>query len=261
MTKSLVQLESESAEFSAAKTNAATEIKRLQDHRKRLLLTSPIDEILALDAEIRRQEIASEIAQAKADALRGGIYWGREEAKRYAGVDMPSAAELERLLSIVTDAVDMPRLDNPSREILAEFRRAFYSVGRLGRLPEPSADRYFVSSLDDAHEVLRAQRLQGVEGDAMLAAALAWGDVTWRAPDRAIGQLQEIALAKLNQGAPARAVWRDILSARADVLAPLPPRGQRASSSTYPHRGVAVYREGPDGAMTKVDPNTNSWAH
>ena len=87
MTKSLTQLESESAEFRAAKTNAATEVTRLQDHRKRLLLTASVDEILKIDGEIRRQEIDSEIAQAKADALRERIYWARENAKRYAGVD------------------------------------------------------------------------------------------------------------------------------------------------------------------------------
>lgn len=254
MTKSLTQLESESAEFRAAKTNAATEVTRLQDHRKRLLLTASVDEILKIDGEIRRQEIDGEIAQAKADALRSDIYWARENAKRYAGVIMPGDDELERLLAIVTEAVEMPRLDNPSREILDEFRRAFYSVGRLGRLPEPSADRYFVSSLDDANEILRAQRLQGIEGDTMLAAALAWGDVVWRAPDKAIGQGQEIGLARLHQGSPARPVWREILTDRADVLAPLPSRGMRSSAASYPTRPVKIYQQGADGQMHETAP-------
>jgi hypothetical protein len=250
MTKSLTELESESADFHAAKANAAAEIKRLQDRRERLLLTSTVDAIISLDGEIRRQQIAAEIALAKADDLRGPIHQARFVAQKYNGVDMPSAAELERLLSIVTDAVDMPRLDNPSREILDEFRRAFYSVGRLGRLPEPSADRYFMSTVDDANEILRAHRLQTIEGDAMLAAALAWGDVVWRAPDKAIGQLQEIGLARLNQGAPARPVWREILAGRADVLPPLPPRNMHASSSSYPEPRVRIrYGDGRE-----VDP-------
>jgi hypothetical protein len=250
MTKSLTQLESESADFRTAKANAVAEVKRLQDRRKKLLLTASVDEIIELDAEVRRQEIAGEIADAKSDALKEGLYWAREEAKRYAGVDMPSDAELERLLSIVTDAVDMPRLDNPTPEILGEFRRGFYAVGRLGRLPEPNADRYFVSSLDDANEILRAQRLRGIEGDVLLASALAWGDCVWRAVDRDIGQSQEIGLARLNQGAPARPVWREILAGRADVLPPLPPRNMHASSSSYPEPRMRIrYGDGRE-----VDP-------
>jgi hypothetical protein len=254
VTKSLAELESETAAFHTAKANAVAEIKRLQDRREPLLLTASIDEILKIDDEIRRQEIAGEIAQAKADALREDLYWARENAKRYAGVSMPSDDELERLLAIVTEDVDMPRLTNPSREILDEFRRAFYSVARLGRLPEPDAGRYFVSSLDDANETLRAQRLQGIEGDTMLAAAIAWGDVVWRAPDKAVGQWQEIGLARLNQGAPARPVWREILACRADVLAPLAPRGMRSSATSYPTRPVRILEQGADGQMHEAAP-------
>jgi hypothetical protein len=250
MTKSLPELESESADFHAAKANAHAEVGRLQDRRKKLLMSGDVDEILALDDEIRRQEITGEIAQAKADALRGEIYWARENAKRYSGVSMPSDDELERLLTIVTEAVDLPRLTNPSGDELDEFKRAFYACGRLGRLPEPDAGRYFVSSLDDVNEILRAQRLQSVEGDTLHAAAIAWGDVTWRSSDSALGQLQEIGLARLNQGAPARPGWREILACRADILPPLPPRNVRGSSSTYPVPRVRIrYGDGRE-----VDP-------
>ena len=221
-----------------------------------LLLTASVDEILKIDGEIRRQEIDGEIAQAKADALRSDIYWARENAKRYAGVIMPGDDELERLLAIVTPhrPLRCPASTTRHVQILDEFRRAFYSVGRLGRLPEPSADRYFVSSLDDANEILRAQRLQGIEGDTMLAAALAWGDVVWRAPDKAIGQGQEIGLARLHQGSPARPVWREILTDRADVLAPLPSRGMRSSAASYPTRPVKIYQQGADGQMHETAP-------
>jgi hypothetical protein len=259
MTKSLTELETESADFRAGKANAVAEVERLQDRRKTLLLTVSVDEILALDDEIRRQEIAGEIAQAKADALREDLHWARENAKRYSGVSMPSDDELERLLTIVTDAVDFPRLDSPSREILDEFRRAFYAVGRLGRRPEPSADRYFVATLDDANEVLRSHRLRGVECDTLLAGALAWGDITWRASDRAIGQLQEIGLARLDQGVPARAVWREILAGRADVLAPLPPRGMRSSAASYPTPPVRILEQGADGQMHETDSIAPLW--
>ena len=259
MTRSLTQLESESADFHAARANAHAEITRLQEHRKRLLLTASVDEILKIDAEIRRQEITSEIADAKAVEVRGELYWARENAKRYAGVDMPSDDELERLLTIVTDAVDMPRLDNPTPEILGEFRRAFFACGRLGRLPEPGADRYFVSSLDDANTILRSRHLSDINGDVLLAACLAWGDSRWRAPDKAMGQSLEVALAKPNTGTPARPVWREILARRADVLAPLPPRGMHASSSTYPTRPVRIYEEGNDGQMHETDPVAPLW--
>jgi hypothetical protein len=104
-------------------------------------LSGDIDEIEEIDTQIRRHCIESEIADAKALSLRGELYWARENAKRYAGVAMPSDAALERLLEIVTDAVDFPRLSNPSPNILDEFRRGFYAVGRLGRLSEPDAGR------------------------------------------------------------------------------------------------------------------------
>jgi hypothetical protein len=260
MTKSLPELESENANFRAAKADAHAEVERLQDRRKTLLLTASVDEILKIDDEIRRQEITGEKAQAKADALRSDLYWARENAKRYAGVSMPSDDELERLLAIVTDAVDFPRLDSPSREILDEFRRAFYAVGRLGRLAEPDAGRDFVSSLDDANMILRSRHLSDVNGDVLLAACLAWGDLRWRGSDKNLGQMLECALAKPNTGTPARPVWREILARRADVLPPLPPRGMR-SSAAYPTPNVKIYREGSDGQMRESEPLAPLWVN
>jgi hypothetical protein len=251
MSSSLAQLESESADFRAAKANAVAEIERLHDRRKRLLLAASVDEILSLDGEIRRQEIAGEIAQAKADALRGDLYWAREEVRKWAGVTMPTDSELAKLLDIVVAA-------HPGefRDDVKEFRRAFYAVGRLGRLPEPSNDRYFISTVDDANEILRAHRLKSVEGDMLLCAAIAWGDVLWRAPDKAMGSQLEISLAKLNSGSPAKAKWREILACKANLVAPLPPRSMHASSSTYPTPRVRIrYGDGRE-----VDASKNLWA-
>ena len=70
----------------------------------------------------------------------------------------------------------------------------FSAVGRLGRLPEPTLTATSFRVSTTANEILRAQRLQGINGDMLLAAAIAWGDVVWRAPDKAIGQGLELAL-------------------------------------------------------------------
>jgi hypothetical protein len=174
--KSLHELETEDAEFRNAKANATAEVERLRDRRKRLLVGGDIDEILALDDEIRRQEISGEVADARARELLGPIYFSREELKRWAGVNMPTDDELDQLLAIVIAAHPEEFRNAPK-----EFKRAFYAVGRLGRLNEPSTDRYFVSSIDDANEILREHRLQGIEGDMLLAAVIAWGDISWRA--------------------------------------------------------------------------------
>jgi hypothetical protein len=245
VTKSLAELESEDAEFRAAKANAEAEVARLRDCRKAVLLSGDIDKILSLDAEVRRQEITGEIANAKSAKLRGPIYFEREELKRWAGVIMPSDAELSRLLDIVLSAHP-----NECRNAPKEFKRAFYSVGRLGRLSEPSSDRYYASSLDDANEVLRAHRLEDINGDLLWAAALAWGDICWRGGDKALGQLSEIGLARIGQGVAAKPMWRKILSGEASLVTSLPPRNVRASSSTYSVPRVTIrYGDGRE-----VDP-------
>jgi hypothetical protein len=242
MSKTLQELESESAEFRAAELNADTEVARLVEHRKALLLTSSVDDIIEIDDEIRREKIAGEISQAKADDLAGDLYWARENARKYTGVAMPTDAQLTKLLAIVTEAVDFPGLEGePSPEVLDEFKRAFFAVGRLGRLAEPDAGRYFSSSVDDANLViLKSHRLSEIEGDVLLAAALAWGDVAWRKSDKSIGQLQEIALARPNQGSPAKPIWRDILTGKASVLPPMSPRGMRNPSSSYPEPRIRI---------------------
>jgi hypothetical protein len=247
MSKSLHELESENAEFLAAKANAGEEIARLGKHRQHMLLSESVDAIMALDTEIVRQQIASEIAAAKANALRGPLHYARIEAQRFLGVDMPNDAELERLYEIVVKNHPWLNLERPAtrrsdigdRPFMAEFRNALFVAALRGRLAEPSDDRYWASMVDDANATLRAHRLSGVEGDALLAACLAIGDVHWRRADPALGQLLEVGLARPNQGTPARPRWREILSGAA-LLPPLSPRRQHSSSSTYSIPRVSI---------------------
>jgi hypothetical protein len=246
----------------AALADAKAEIARLQEFRPTLLQTATVDEIIEIDDEIRRHTIAAEIAFARMKPLKFDLDMATRERAKWSGVDMPRDAELDRRLAIVTAAYpelslerEMGRFDISSRNHRAEFRAAFYAVGRLGRLAEPDAGRYFSSVVDDANSILRARRLGEVEGDALHAAALAWGDIAWRAADKAIGQSFEVSIARLNTGSPAVPRWRDILAGKANILAPLPPRGMHASSSTYPVPRVRItYRDGQE-----VDASKNLW--
>ncbi len=248
----------------AALGNAKAEIARLQEFRPTLLQAATVDEIIEIDDEIRRHTIAAEIAAARMKPLKFDLDLVQRERAKWIAVDMPSADELDRLLAIVTAAYpdlklarEQGRFEISLRDHRDEFRRAFFAVGRMGRIAEPDAGRYFSSVLDDANSILRAHRIKEVEGDALHAAALAWGDVMWRATDRAMGQSFEIGIARLNQGTPARPVWRDLLSGKANLVAPLPPRGMRASSSSYPTPRVRItYPDSQEGA----DASQNSWA-
>ncbi len=259
------QLFEDYEEQRAALANAKDEIRAMEQHRLTLLKTGTPEDVLALDAEIRLEGIKIEIANARMKPLKFDLDLVQRERAKWVGCAMPSDAELDRLLAIVTAAYpdlklarEQGRFDISSRDHRHEFRAAFYAVGRLGRVAEPDAGRYFSSVLDDANSILRAHRIKEVEGDALHAAALAWGDVVWRATDRAMGQSFEIGIARLNQGTPARPVWRDLLSGKANLVAPLPPRGQRASaSSSYPTPRVRItYPDSHEGA----DASQNSWA-
>jgi hypothetical protein len=257
MTKSLNQLESENADFLAAKADAERDIAELRDRRARTLLTGDVDAIEELDAQIRRHSIEVEVADARARELTGPIYVARAEAKRWVGVDMPDSDELAKLYTIVVSAYpdlslarEMKRTDFGSRDFMDEFRRAFFGVGRFGRLAEPSSERYYHSVVDDVNQLLEARRHKEVEGDAIMVACLAWGDVTHRRADRSLGQLTEVGLARIGQGVAAKPMWRKILSGEASLVPSLPPRNVRASSSTYPEPRVRIrYGDGRE-----VDP-------
>jgi hypothetical protein len=247
----------------SALVGAQDELKAMQKRRVTLLRTAGTPEdVLSLDDETRLESIKIEIASARMAPLKNELDMVRQEAAKWAGVDMPSVDELDKLLAIVTAARpdlnlarEQGRFDISERDHRAEFRRAFYAIGRMGRLNEPDGDRYFHAVVDDVNRVLNARRLGDVGGDAVMCALLAWGDVPHRPADAAaFGQLTEVAIAKINQGTPAVAKWRKILSGEANLVAPLPPRGMRASSSTYPSRPVRIYQEDADGVMRESPP-------
>jgi hypothetical protein len=256
-----------------ALANAKAEIARLQGFRPTLLQTATVDEIIEIDDEIRLQTIAAEIAAARMKPLKFDLDMATRERAKWVGVDMPTDDELDKLLSIVTAAYpdlklarEQGRFDIATRDHRDEFRRAFFAVGRMGRIAEPSPDRYFSAIVDDVNRVLNAHRHKAVEGDAAMCAILAWGDVAHRPADAAFGQLAEVALARINQGSPARpAAWRDLLSGKANLVAPLPPRGMHASSSTYPVPRVRITypdsQEGSDGRMHEFHPAPHMSRH
>jgi hypothetical protein len=257
MSLSLTELESAMASNRAAKADVEREIAKLRDHRQRTLLTGDVNAIEEIDKQIRRHEIEVEIAAARCASLNGDLYIARAERERWANVAatnfvMPDSDALARLIEIVREAEPDLRFDDD------EFRRAFWACGQMWRTDSLSRERYFVSFVDDGSDLLRMRRQSSISGASFLAAIIAHGDVFWQRADPDVGVVLSAALDK-NHGRPCSNRWRDLLANRASLLEPISPSGQRASS--YPHRGVTVYREGPDGAMTKVDPNTNSWAH
>jgi hypothetical protein len=242
---------------------AKSEAARLLALEPRLLKTETVDGMIKLYDAIRRENIAADIAAARMAPLKIELEMVQHERAKWSGVDMPDDDALDKLLTIVSAAYpelklarEQGRFDISVRAHRREFKAAFYACGRLGRLSEPSSDRYFHNIVDDVNRVLSARRIADVEGDAVHAALVAHGDVLWRAPDAALGQLMEVGLARIGQGTPAVAKWRDILSGKANLLAPLPPRNAHASSSSYPTPRVRIrYGDGRE-----VDPSKDSWA-
>jgi hypothetical protein len=231
----------------SALAGAQEEIKGMQKHRLTLLrMAGTPEDVLSLDDEIRLEGIKIEIASARLAPLKNELDMVRQQAAKWAGVDMPSADELDSLYKIVIAAHPGLNLERKTtrfeyeRNHQDEFKRAFFAVGRMGRLSEPSDDRYFHAVVDDVNRALSARRLGDVGGNAVLCAILAWGDVQHRAADAAFGQVTEVAIAKINQGTPARPMWRDILVGKSNLIAPLPPRNAHASSSSYPVPRVRI---------------------
>jgi hypothetical protein len=252
------QIETKMREERAAGDEAKREIAELQDRRQKLLLAGDVDAVEKLDRKVHRLEISVEIAEARIKSLNGDLYLARAERQRWANVAstgfvMPVRDDLARLIDIVRKAEPELRFNDD------EFARAFWAVGQMWRSDALDTSRYFTSYVDDAADFLRMRRQSDVGGGAFLAAIISHGDVAWQRGDQALGVVMAVALDK-NHGRPCSNRWRDLLAGRASLLEPLQPRNAHASS-TYPHRGVTVYREGPDGAMCEVDPNTNQWAH
>jgi hypothetical protein len=185
----------------AALADAKAEIQAMQEHRLTLLKAGSPEDVLALDDEIRLEGIKIEIANARMAPLKIELDQVRRERAKWVGVDMPSPDGLDSLYRIVVAAHPGLKLEREptrfeyERNHRDEFKRAFFAVGRMGRLNEPGGDRYFHAVADDVNRVLSARRLSDVGGDAVMCAILAWGDVQHRPADAAFGQLAEVAIA------------------------------------------------------------------
>ena len=233
---------------SAALADAQGEIKEMQEHRLTLLRTTGTPEdVVSLDDEIRLESIKIEIASARVAPLKSELDMIRRERAKWSAVDMPTDDELDKLYKIVTAAHpdlnlarEQGRFDISARNHMAEFKAAFFGVGRLGRLSEPDSSRYFHAIVGNVNDILQGRRLAEVDGDAVMCAVLAWGDVVHRPADAALGQMVGVGLARIGQGTPARPMWRTILGGEANLLPSLQPRNARASSSLYPEPRVRI---------------------
>ena len=144
---------------------------------------------------------------------------------------MPTDAELKRLLAAVER--EHPQLLDRERNAKApirrnfanEFKTAFYAVGSITRLPEPTQKITFASHCDGLNSLLRRCRHTEVEGDVIMAAVIGWGDVDYRMQDLRVGQITEVALDPLHSsGRAPKAVWRAVLDGQASLRKPLSPR-------------------------------------
>ena len=204
--------------------------KALLDRREAMLLTASVDEIIAVDDEVRTLNIKAEIAQAKAAAFGRELAYIEHDRARWFGVDMPTNAELKQLLALVER--EHPRLldRDPNayivRNVDDEFRRAFYGVGSITRLAEPTQKIAFSAHVDRLSDLLRRRGHAEVMGDVVLAAVIAWGDFDYRLQDLRYGQVTEVSLDPLhNTGRPPKAAWRALLDGSASLRRPLPPKG------------------------------------
>lgn len=168
------------------------------------------------------------------------------------GYEQPTDDELRRLLTIVV--AGHPWIGEPRA---AEFKRAFYATGFQWRLHAPDRSRAFFSVVDSLNDFLEGRGMPAVEGDAAFAAIIAAGDICWRAPNSKIGQLLEIGLSRYS-GLPCRNAWRDVLSGKATLLAPVPPSTTGRDNLGRPVPEVAFFRE-DRGQMRPMLPGETTW--
>jgi hypothetical protein len=232
----------ESLANARADLEAAPRVREaLLDRRKAMLLTSSVGEVIAVDDEIRVVDIKVEIAQAKAKACGEKLAFIDRERARWLGVEMPTDAELKKLLELV-EREHPQLLDRRDtyirRNVEDEFKRAFYAVGSITRLSEPTQKIAFSTHVDRINNLLRRRGHTEVEADVVMAALIAWGDVDYRLQDLRHGQLAEVALdPNHNTGKPPSPVWREVLAGKSALRKPLPPR--MASDNTIGLRRVA----------------------
>ena len=163
--------------------------EELRLRRAEMLTTSTVDEVVAVDDEARVLNIKIEISQAKVRAFGQKLDHIERERARWVGVDMPTDAELKQLLTLVQR--EHPRLldRNPnayiSRNVDYEFKLAFYGVGSITRVSLEAPPKIaFSTHIDRLNDLLRRRGHAEVEGDNVMAAAIAWGDVDYRRVER-----------------------------------------------------------------------------
>jgi hypothetical protein len=229
--------------------------RSLRDRREALLLTGSVKEVLAQDFEIRVLEIKLEIAAAKAKTFGEKLAHIDHERMRWSGVEMPSDLELKELLVRVEHEHPglLDRRDTYiARDFAGEFKRAFFGVGSITRLSEPTSKITFETHCDRLNGLLRRHRHTEVEGDVILAAVIAWGDCDYRLPDPRFGQLAECSLDPLhNSGRAPSPVWREVLAGRAPLRQALSPRGLVRSAQPLPQ--VKIFQENAAGRMVESE--------
>jgi hypothetical protein len=232
----------ESLANARADLEAAPRVREaLLERRKAMLLTSTVDEIIAVDDEMRVLDIKVEIAQAKIKTFGQELGFIERERARWLGVEMPTDAELKKLLALVErEHRLLDRNENAyiRRNVEDEFKRAFFGVGSITRLSEPTQKIAFSTHVDRLNVLLQRRGHTSVEGDVVMAALIAWGDVDYRFQDLRYGQTAECSLdPHHNTGRPPSPVWREILAGKSALRKALPPR--MAPDNTIGLRRVA----------------------
>jgi hypothetical protein len=224
------QICEELADERTALAEAQREGAAFRRRRSELLLIGDVDAIEEIDKKGRRADIAAEIAEAKIKPLVDEMERVRVERTKWGGVEMPTDAELGRLLEIISAAHRFVRIvlfeNNPrsmisSSDFIAQFKRAFTAVNHMRRTEEVDTKRYFGSHLDDVNEILRGLGMSSVESCAVQAAIFAHGDVKWRRADPALGVVFAVGLSRW-VGRPSASAWKSLL-AGAPLLAPVAP--------------------------------------
>ena len=150
---------------------AERERETIRERRPAMLLTASVDEIIAVEDTARALSIRVEIAQAKIKTFGQRLASAEREQARWAGVAMPADAELKQLLALVErehpQLLDRERDRNAyiSRNFADEFKRAFYGVGSIARLAEPTQKIAFSTHVDRINNLLRGRGHPEVEGD------------------------------------------------------------------------------------------------
>jgi len=173
------------------------------------------------------------------------------------GLVMPSSDDLRHLRSIVLS--QHPWLvdggDRRSEAALeAEFRSAFWAAGLFYRTDAPNRTQYFAHWLDIANSRLASAGSVAVEGNALLCACLAHGDIVWRRPSPA-GELLEFGVDE-HRGKPCANAWRDVL-AGAPLRPPVSTKVRPQDAPGIPRPSVS--QKLATGEMRKLSDSESMW--